>query len=168
MWFSNHGRSQSKLSSSPFQSSHIASLLLVVLVGVLSSFCLTGAEASPAPMPYRGNFKRYNFVNNANRINRRGFKSSLLSTARGFGKRSGGGGAPGAPAAAETGDHELGDKIPAVLLPEEAAENPRVLDLLANLLDLDEDGMISGEEVERAQEMAAAARRRGGQRRRMH
>ena len=41
----------------------------------------------------------------------------------------------------------------------------RVLDLLANLLDMDEDGMISGEEVERAQEMAAAARRRGGQRR---
>ena len=40
----------------------------------------------------------------------------------------------------------------------------RVLDLLANLLDMDEDGMISGEEVERAQEMAAAARRRGGQR----
>ena len=55
-------------------------------------------------MPYR-NFKRYNFVNNANRINRRGFKSSLLSTARGFGKRSGA--APGAPQP-ETGDHELG------------------------------------------------------------
>lgn len=164
MWFSNHGRSQSKLSSSPFHSSHIASLLLVVLVGVLSSFCLTAADASPAANPYR-TFKRYNFVNNANRINRRGFKSSLLSTARGFGKRSGG--APGAPAA-ETVDHELGDKIPAVLLPEEAAENPRVLDLLANLLDMDEDGMISGEEVERAQEMAAAARRRGGQRMLVH
>ena len=45
----------------------------------------------------------------------------------------------------------------------------RVLDLLANLLDMDEDGMISGEEVERAQEMAAAARQRtGGHRIMMH
>ena len=35
------------------------------------------------------------------RINRRGFKSSLLSTARGFGKRSGGA------APVSIGDHEL-------------------------------------------------------------
>ena len=40
------------------------------------------------------------------RINRRGFKSSLLSTARGFGKRSGGV-APGSPGSS-IGDHELG------------------------------------------------------------
>ena len=77
-------------------------MVTLYMCSACSSFCLTAAEASP--MPYR-TFKRYNFVNNANRINRRGFKSSLLSTARGFGKRSGG--APGAPAA-ETGDHELG------------------------------------------------------------
>ena len=36
----------------------------------------------------------------------------------------------------------------------------RVLALLASLLDMDDDGMISGEEVARAHEMAAARRRR--------
>jgi len=144
--------SPSKLSPSPLPSSCIASLLVIVVIGVLSSFCLTVTEGAPASEPYRA-FKRYNFVNNANRINRRGFKSSLLSTARGFGKRSGGA------APVSIGDHELRSEIPAVLLPEEAAENPRVLNLLASLLDSNDDGMISGEEVARAQEMAAAQRR---------
>ena len=32
----------------------------------LSSFCLTATEGAPASEPYRA-FKRYNFVNNANR-----------------------------------------------------------------------------------------------------
>jgi len=156
--------SSSKLSSTPFpSSSYIASFLVIVLIGVLSSFCVTETEGSPAPAasePYR-NFKRYNFVNDANRISRRGFKSSLLSTARGFGKRSGAAAAAAAAPVSSIGDHELGNEIPAVLLPEEAAENPsRVLALLASLLDMDDDGMISGEEVARAQEMAAARRRR--------
>ena len=46
-------------------------------------------------------------------------------------------------------DHKIKPNLPS-----------RVLDLLASLLDIDDDGMISGEEAARAQEMVAARRRR--------
>ncbi len=52
----------------------------------------------------------------------------------------------------------LRGEIPAVLLAEEAAENPRIMSLLASILDANGDGMISASEVVRAQELADGTR----------
>jgi len=69
----------------------------------------------------------------SSRIMRRGFKSSLLSTARGFGKRS---------------DDSL--LRPTDYLAQEAIRNPQVLNSILAMLDSDSDGMITPMEIEAA------------------
>ena len=66
-------------------------------------------------------------MRNGMRINRRGFKSSLLSTARGFGKRS--------------------DPSLAAPEPQDYRYNPRVLAYILNNLDEDGDGILSADEI---------------------
>eukprot|EP00095_Tigriopus_kingsejongensis_P011308 maker-scaffold14_size734282-snap-gene-6.26 protein:Tk11308 transcript:maker-scaffold14_size734282-snap-gene-6.26-mRNA-1 annotation:"allatotropin precursor" len=119
----------------------IVTLLLASLIAII---VLESSEAGPTP-----SHGRYFHRSEDNRINRRGFKSSLLSTARGFGKRSGPGMAPLAtPNNMDTPIGSLGrSDVPTYLLAEEASVNPRLLALLVNLLDVDGDGMISPGEV---------------------
>jgi len=93
---------------------------------VLATFCfalyfLSGVKANAD--------ERLQFP--ANRINRRGFKSSLLSTARGFGKRS---------------DDSL--LRPTDYLAAEVVQNPQVLSTVLQMLDTNNDGMISPVEIE--------------------
>merc|ERR1711953_1654987 len=68
----------------------------------------------------------------ANRINRRGFKSSLLSTARGFGKRS---------------DPSVSS---APISPMDVSEHPAYFAYVIRHLDEDGDGMISSDEMNNA------------------
>ena len=86
--------------------------LVVVVLAALSLESMKGVAAYPNQPAYQ----------NGMRINRRGFKSSLLSTARGFGKRSD-------PSIAEP----VEDSVPAAY--ETIAYNPR---LLAYLLKTEE------------------------------
>ena len=69
-----------------FDMRHTLSLLTLAIVALY--LMAVSVEETQAYSYYSG--PRYNRAYNvpANRINRRGFKSSLLSTARGFGKRS--------------------------------------------------------------------------------
>lgn len=121
---------------------HMFAFLMATIIVLIA---LDGSEAGPAP-----SYGRFFHTSEDNRINRRGFKSSLLSTARGFGKRSGEGTLPpmattnniDAPVTA------LGrGNVPTYQLAEEASANPRLLALLVNLLDVNGDGMISPSEV---------------------
>ncbi len=109
-------------------------LSLVAFVAFFASF----VAAEPG-------FKYANMA--GNRLHRRGFKSSLLSTARGFGKRSSSEGV----VVEEEQQQPLEDSaaIPVYLLAEEASANPRLLMRLAAALDLDEDGRISAQELKR-------------------
>merc|ERR1712004_880901 len=68
-----------------FDMRHTLSLLTLAIVAV---YLMAVSVEETQAYSYSG--PRYNRAYNgpANRINRRGFKSSLLSTARGFGKRS--------------------------------------------------------------------------------
>merc|ERR1711953_1261080 len=70
----------------------------------------------------------------ANRINRRGFKSSLLSTARGFGKRS---------------DPSV-SSAPITSSLMDVSEHPSYFAYVIRHLDEDGDGMISSDEMNNA------------------
>merc|ERR1711997_85272 len=82
--------------------------LVVVVLAALSLESMKGVAAYPNQPAYQ----------NGMRINRRGFKSSLLSTARGFGKRSD-------PSIAEPASE---DSMPSAY--ETIAYNPRLLSYL--------------------------------------
>lgn len=61
-------------------------VLSVLLLGLLAALSTLVPASEAAPSASNRRFLRQS---TESRINRRGFKSSLLSTARGFGKRSG-------------------------------------------------------------------------------
>ncbi|TRY72448.1 hypothetical protein TCAL_13627 [Tigriopus californicus] len=122
---------------------HMFALVMTTIVALIA---LDASEAGPVP-----GYGRFFHTSEDSRINRRGFKSSLLSTARGFGKRSGENTLP--PMASATNNIDAPVKalgrgnVPTYHLAEEASANPRLLALLVNLLDVNGDGMISPSEV---------------------
>ena len=92
----------------------------MVAVMIAYMLALTLAEADAYS---HGDYVQYG---NGMRINRRGFKSSLLSTARGFGKRS---------------DPSSMDFL------NRAAQNPRFMAYVLNRMDEDGDGILTPEEM---------------------
>merc|ERR1712004_897341 len=112
-----------------FDMRHTLSLLTLAIVAV---YLMAVSVEETQAYSYSG--PRYNRAYNgpANRINRRGFKSSLLSTARGFGKRS---------------DPSVSS---ATISPMDVSEHPSYFAYVIRHLDEDGDGMISSDEMNNA------------------
>merc|ERR1711860_307053 len=114
-----------------FDMRHTLSLLTLAIVAV---YLMAVSVEETQAYSYSG--PRYNRAYNgpANRINRRGFKSSLLSTARGFGKRS---------------DPSVSSApISSSLM--DVSEHPAYFAYVIRHLDEDGDGMISSDEMNNA------------------
>jgi len=100
---------------------HIGIYFSALVVALVFALSLIETEASGFEPPYQ--------YHNGMRINRRGFKSSLLSTARGFGKRSD------------------SNSLSAEMLAREAARDPRVMSILFRHFDEDGDGVLTENEL---------------------
>merc|ERR1711884_726678 len=110
-----------------FDMRHTLSLLTLAIVAL---YLMAVSVEETQAYSYSG--PRYNRA--ANRINRRGFKSSLLSTARGFGKRS---------------DPSV-SSAPITSSLMDVSEHPAYFAYVIRHLDEDGDGMISSDEMNNA------------------